>query len=130
MHAARGRITGRRVAIAVATYVLGWLVTALVFVVANGNGIEASADAGIPYYAVFAVLYGVMLGWWWLLVLPVLHFFAFEPVWNELTHEGPIHYAYDRPGYALAGTLGIAAGLALRTLYERTRFGSPSSEEG
>lgn len=130
MRLSRGgtRTITRRVVLAVAVYLVGWFATALVFLLTNGSGIEATPNEALPYYAMFGVLYGATLAWWWLLPFPFLHFFVFEPILNEIRYEGPVHYANDRPGYLVAGTLGIAAGIALRKLYQRTSFGRAYSE--
>jgi putative flippase GtrA len=110
-----------RAAVATIGYVLGWLAMAIVFAFTNGSGLEAAPNAEIPYFAGLGLLFGAALGWWWLLSFPALQFYGFEPLWNRISYDGPIYYVYDRPGYVLAGTLGIAAGLVLRFLYQRAR---------
>jgi hypothetical protein len=116
------RPTGKLIALALVAYLAGYLATALLFLATNGNGIEATPNEAIPYYAGFAALYGAALGWWWLVSFPFLDFDVVEPIWNKIRYDAPVHYAYDRPGYVLAGTLGIAAGVTLHLLYRRTRF--------
>ena len=122
------RAFGKRIAVALVAYSAGYLATALVFLFTNGSGIEGTANDSLPYYAGFAALYGAALGWWWLVPFPFLHLYIVEPIWNEVRSEGPVYYAYDRPGYVLAGTLGIVAGVLLHTLIQRTRFNRASSE--
>jgi hypothetical protein len=116
------RPTGKRIALALFAYLAGYLATALVFLATNGNGIEATSNEAIPCYAGFAALYGAALGWWWLVSFPFLDFYVIEPIWSMIRYDGPVRYAYDRPGYVVAGSLGIASGVALRLLYRRTRF--------
>jgi hypothetical protein len=111
----------KRTAVSVGLYVVGWIATALVFLFANGSGIEGQGNDVLPYYAVFATCFGLALGWWWIIAFPLLQFYVVEPIWNAVRYEGPIHYAYDRPTFVLLGTLGILVGVASRMAYERVR---------
>jgi hypothetical protein len=109
----------RRAVVAVGSYAIGYLLTALVFVMSEG--IEGDPNRVTPYMAVFGVLYGAALRWWWVLPFPALHEFVVQPVWNDLRYSGPVYYSYDRWTPVLAATLGIAAGVVLGRLLRPAR---------
>jgi hypothetical protein len=45
----------RRAGVAIGAYIAGWFAVALIFLIANGSGIEAQTKDALPYYAVFSV---------------------------------------------------------------------------
>ncbi len=120
----------RDVAYSVTAYVIGYIVFTIAFVLAFG--IEGGTNA-LPYYAALGLLLGLLLGRWWLLPMPALHWYLFDPFrWQVLDrrHLAPI-YEFDRSTWVLVITLAIAVGVIVRQgMRERASSRHPGVETG
>jgi hypothetical protein len=100
-------------AYSVTAYVVGYIAFALAFVFAFG--IEGGTNA-LPYYAALGLLLGLLLGRWWLLPMPALHWYVVDPFrWQVLDRRHlPAVYAFDRLSWVLVVTIAIAVGVVVR----------------
>jgi hypothetical protein len=107
--------TLKDVLIAAGAYIGACFLTAVVFIATNGDGIEANASDALPYLTVMGILLGLVLGNWWLLLLPVLHMYLFEPL-----RYGGVNVTYEptQAEYVAHVVGGLGIGLGVRLMAE------------
>lgn len=104
----------RLVAVLVA-YVLGFLAASLFGALLN-HGLETSARELLLFHLAYDCLFGLVVGGWWLLLLPAFYYFGFELLVSVLKHGGYGTPTFDRTEFALLGTLAIALGVGANAL--------------
>ena len=119
----------RDLAYSVTAYVVGYLAFALAF--AFAFGIEGGTNS-LPYYAALGLLLGGLLGRWWLLAMPALHWYVVDPFrWQVLdSRHLPVTYEFDRSSYVLACTIAIAVGVVVRQGMRERASSDASSASG
>lgn len=116
--------SARRIVVLLVAYLVGSFVAFLVGA-ASRNGLESSARELLPFELVYDCLFGLVVGGWWLLLLPAFYYFGFAPLVSVLKHGSYGVATFDRTEFALLGTLFIALGIGgnalLRVLWRSRR---------
>ena len=103
-----------KLAIATSVYIFGFAVAVGVFLLFDAGGIDGGTSSFLPYFLVFAFVYGLCLGWWWTLLVPGAQ-------WTVVAIAGSSGgtLTYDPGAFIIAGTLATATGVLVRRHYAR-----------